>query len=108
MVRYIQVLTVAGSKEEASTIAEIVVEKRLVGCAQVLGPILSIYRWKEKLERAEEWLCIMKTRAELYHDLESAIRQVHSYEVPEILAVPIAEGSKSYLSWLDSEVQAIR
>ncbi len=108
MVQYIQVFTVAGSKDEASSIAEIVVEKRLVGCAQVLGPISSIYRWKEKLERAEEWLCIMKTRAELYHDLESTIRQVHSYEVPEILAVPIAEGNKSYLSWLDSEVQVNR
>ena len=105
MVKYIQVITVAGSKEEASKIAETAIQKRLAACAQVLGPVSSIYRWKGKIERAEELLCIMKTRAKVYLELESIIRQVHSYNVPEILAVPIVEGNKSYLSWLDSEVK---
>ena len=105
MVNHLQVITVAGSKEEASKIAETVVQKRLAACAQILGPVSSVYRWEGKVERAEEWLCIMKTRAKLYPELESLISQVHSYDVPEILAVPIVEGSKSYLSWLNTEVK---
>jgi len=102
---YIQVITATGSKSEAEKISRAVVESRLAGCAQVLGPITSVYRWKGELEETEEWLCIMKSRTELYKDLESIIRQNHSYEIPEILATPITEASDTYLAWLKGELK---
>lgn len=105
MAEYMQVITTAGSKEEAEKISQAVVEKRLAGCAQVLGPITSTYWWKRKIEKAEEWLCLIKSRTDLYQELKSTIHQVHSYDVPEILAIPIIEGSKSYLDWLESELK---
>ncbi|MBF8265600.1 MAG: putative divalent ion tolerance protein [Dehalococcoidia bacterium] len=105
MGKFIQVLTSAGTKEDAQKIAQSVVEKRLAGCAQVVGPITSTYRWDGKLETAEEWLCIIKSRNDLYKELEKAIQQIHPYKVPEILAVPVVEGSQSYLEWLDGELR---
>lgn len=105
MGKFIQVLTSAGTKEDAQKIAQSVVEKRLAGCAQVIGPITSTYRWDGKLETAEEWLCIIKSRNDLYKELEKAIQQIHPYKVPEILSIPVLEGSKSYLGWLDGELR---
>ena len=105
MVKYVQVITTASSKEEAEKISQAVVEKRLAGCVQIIGPITSTYWWKEKIEKAEEWLCFIKSRIDLYQELESTIRQVHSYDVPEILVMPVAEGNKSYLNWLESELK---
>ncbi|UCF57680.1 MAG: divalent-cation tolerance protein CutA, partial [Deltaproteobacteria bacterium] len=66
------------------------------------------YWWKEKIEQTEEWLCIMKSRSDLYDELEEAIKNIHPYEVPEIVAVPIVSGSQSYLEWLDNEVRSSR
>jgi len=102
---YVQVVTAVGNEEEAEKISQMVVEKRLAGCAQVIGPITSFYWWKGKIERAEEWLCFIKSRADLYQELESTIRQVHSYENPEVLAIPIINGSKRYFAWLESELK---
>ncbi len=108
MGKFIQVLTTAGTKEDAQKIAQSVVEKRLAGCAQVIGPITSTYRWEGKLETAEEWLCIIKSRKDLYKELEKAIQQIHPYKVPEILAVPVVEGSQSYMEWLDGGLRKIQ
>ena len=105
MGKFIQVLTSAGTKEDAQKIAQSVVEKRLAGCAQVVGPITSTYWWEGKIDSAEEWLCIIKSRNDLYKELEKAIQQIHPYKVPEILAVPVVEGSQSYLEWLDGELR---
>jgi len=85
-------------------IAHAIVEQRLAACAQVIGPITSTYWWQGKVETAEEWLCIVKSRQDLYPALEKAIRQVHPYEVPEILAVSVVQGSKNYLEWMDREL----
>ena len=76
----------------------------MAACAQVIGPIKSTYWWKEKVEQTEEWLCIMKSKRELYEELEKAIKSIHPYEVPEIVAIPIVSGSQSYLEWLEQEV----
>jgi periplasmic divalent cation tolerance protein len=100
MVGYLQVVTVVGSKEDAEKISALVVEKRLAACSQVLGPITSTYWWKGKVERAEEWMCLMKSRDDAYQDLESTIRQNHPYETPEILAFRVAHGNRRYLEWL--------
>ena len=104
MTKYIQVLTTTATKSAAQAIATAVVGKRLAACAQVIGPITSIYWWLGRVETAEEWLCVMKSRQDLYEALAQAIRQVHPYEVPEILAVPVVLGSQDYLEWMDHEL----
>ena len=105
MTNYVQVVTTTETKADAQAIANAVVEKRLAGCVQVIGPITSTYWWQEKIETAEEWLCVIKSRQDLYERLEKAIQEIHPYEVPEILATPVTEGSKSYLTWLDNELR---
>jgi periplasmic divalent cation tolerance protein len=104
MNEYIQIYTTTENKDDAGMIAETVVKKRLAACVQVVGPIVSTYWWEGAIEEAEEWLCIMKSRKDLYDSLEKAILDVHSYDVPEIVAVPIVSGSRSYLQWLNKEV----
>ena len=104
MTDYIQIFTTAEKKEDAEKIARDVVEKRLAACAQVLGPIESTYWWQGEVEKAEEWLCILKSRNDLYAELEKAIKGIHPYDVPEILAVPVISGNPDYLQWLDKEV----
>ncbi len=103
MVEYIQVFTTVDSRQSADTIAKSMVEKRLVACAQITGPVTSTYRWEGQIEPAAEWLLIMKTRVDLYAALEKNIKEMHSYEVPEILAVPVVAGSSSYLDWVSTE-----
>ena len=106
MTGYIHVHTTTASKEDAERIAQALVERRLAACVQVLGPITSVYRWQDKLETSSEWLCLAKSRQSLYAALEAAILELHSYEVPEIVAVPIVSGSASYLHWLAVETAA--
>jgi len=77
----------------------------MAACVQVLGPISSTYRWQGALETSQEWLCLAKSRRGLYDAIEKAIRRIHPYQVPEILAVPVVAGSAAYLAWLDEEVQ---
>ena len=105
MAEYIQIFTTTEKKDDAEVISREIVEKRLAACAQVVGPIMSTYWWKEEIERTEEWLCIMKSRRDLYNELENAVKSIHPYEVPEIVALPIVSGSQSYLKWLDQEVK---
>jgi periplasmic divalent cation tolerance protein len=105
MTDYIQVSTTTEKKDDAEMIAREVVERRLAACSQVVGPIGSTYWWKEKIEETQEWLCIMKSRNALYHELEKAIKGIHPYEVPEIVALPIVAGSEDYLDWLNQEVK---
>ena len=99
----IQVVPTLPKREDAEKIASALVERRLAACGQVMGPIHSTYRWKGKVESAEEWLCVFKTRRALYPRLESAIREMHPYEVPEILALLVAAGSADYLKWIEEE-----
>lgn len=102
---YVLIITTTNSKEEAEMISQTLVGKGLAGCVQILGPITSTYWWKGKFEKAEEWLCIIKSRKDLFKELESVIRAVHSYEVPEIVAIPVVKGSKNYLDWLKSHMK---
>ena len=104
MTEYIQVFTTTDTKENARQISRRVVEKNLAACAQIIGPISSIFWWKNNINEEEEWLIIIKSRKDLYEELEHAIMKVHKYEIPEILAVPVVAGAKSYLEWLDGEV----
>jgi periplasmic divalent cation tolerance protein len=102
---YIQVLTTTGKKEDAETIARKLIEKKLAGCVQIMGPVVSTYRWQGRIDRSEEWLCFIKTREDLYDELEKEIKSIHPYETPEIIALPVAGGSEDYLKWLNGEVK---
>jgi periplasmic divalent cation tolerance protein len=89
----------------ARKIARAVVEKRLAACVNVmLSPIESVYTWKGKVERAREYLLVMKTTAKCLVELEKEVKHLHSYDVPEFITLPITEGSKKYLSWMDESV----
>ncbi len=99
------VLSTAGSREEAERIARALVERQLAACVNLLGPMGSIYRWKGQVEAAQEWLLLIKTTAAGFAAVRDAIRQLHSYELPECIAVDIAEGSPDYLRWLGEQVK---
>lgn len=105
MTDYIQVSTTLGTKEEAVHLAGELVKKRLAACAQIIGPVRSIFWWEQKVDEEEEWLLVMKTRTGLYEEMERAIKEIHTYEVPEIIASPIVAGNKDYLDWLVKEVR---
>ena len=107
MTNYIQAITTTETKLDAQAIANAVIEKRLAACVQIMGPITSTYWWQGEIETAEEWQCIIKSRQDLYPALEETILKAHPYEVPEILAVPVAAGHKDYLKWLDGELESI-
>ena len=106
MTEYIQVLTTVEHKTDAEKIAKSIVEKRLAACVQILGPLTSYFHWQGKLDSAVEYLCLIKSRADLFTELEAEITSQHPYEVPEILATPITEGNKDYLNWLAAELEA--
>lgn len=105
MAKYIQVVTTVASKAEGERIALALLEKHLVGCVQIVGPIESMYWWRGRIEQSQEWLCVAKTERKLFVQIEETIKALHSYEVPEILVVPIVEGSRDYLRWLEKQLQ---
>jgi periplasmic divalent cation tolerance protein len=102
-VECVQVTTTVGSREAADRLAEEVVTARLAACAQVVGPVVSTYRWRGSVERAEEWYCHLKTTRGRLGAVIDAIRARHSYELPEIVAVPL-DGSEEYLRWIAENV----
>ncbi len=99
-----QVTTAVASREDAERIAVALVERRLAACVQIIGPIRSIYRWQGRVEQADEWMCLAKTTRGAYAAVEAAIREIHTYECPEIIATQLAEGSRDYLRWLREQV----
>ena len=105
MPAYIQVVTTTARKDEADQIAQTLVEQRLAACVQVTGPIQSTYRWQGAIETGLEWQCVAKSREDLFPQIEAAIRKIHPYEVPEILATSLCAGSPAYLAWLDGELK---
>lgn len=105
MSEYVQVFVTIDDELKAVEIAETMVEKRLAACVQITGPVTSVYRWKEKLNMDREWLLIFKSSGKLYDELEREIKKLHTYDVPEILSVPVEKGNKDYLNWLDTELK---
>lgn len=99
----LQVSVAAASPEEAQRITGSAVEQRLAACGQVIGPVASTYRWEGKVERAEEWLCLLKTTRARFPELQRHILRTHSYRVPEIIATAITAGAIDYLDWIRAE-----
>jgi periplasmic divalent cation tolerance protein len=98
------VLTTASSPEESKKIARVLVESRLAACVNIMPNIESVYRWDGKVEEAQEYLLLIKTTAEAYPAIRDAIHQLHTYEVPECIALSVEEGSEAYLKWIDDSV----
>jgi len=99
------VLITAGSEEEAHKIAKLVVNLKKAACVNIVPRVDSLFRWKGKIDSAHESLLLVKTRASLLSEIVSLVKQAHSYDVPEIIALPIVGGSEEYLKWLDSACQ---
>jgi periplasmic divalent cation tolerance protein len=99
------VLTTTETEDEARIIAKTLAEQKLAACVQIVGPIRSVYRWKGSVESAQEWLCIVKTTRAVLCRVEDTVRAVHSYDVPEFVAVPVVGGSADYLAWLFDQVR---
>jgi periplasmic divalent cation tolerance protein len=97
----IVIFTACASEDEALRIAHALVEECLAACVNILSPVRSIYRWKGKTCDEKEWLLIIKTGRERYEELEMKIKSLHSYSVPEIICLPILEGSIDYLEWME-------
>jgi periplasmic divalent cation tolerance protein len=100
------VLVTASSEEEAETIGKAMVEETLAACANIIPSVTSIFRWEGKTEREAECLIILKTRRRLLDHLIERVRDLHSYEVPEVIAVPVVGGSEAYLEWVKQETEA--
>jgi periplasmic divalent cation tolerance protein len=99
----IVVFSNCGSAEEAEKVARHLVDTRAAACVNIIPGVRSIYRWKGAVEDAAEWTLLIKTRRGLLERVQKELRKVHSYEVPEVVAVPIVEGLESYLAWIDDE-----
>jgi len=104
----IVVFSTCGTAEEAERVARHLVEQRVAACVQITAGVRSFYHWQGKLESGEEFRLTIKSRRDLFGALCAEIRRVHSYEVPEIVALPVVEGGASYLEWLDKELQPPR
>jgi len=98
------VLITAGSQEEADRIANTLVAEMLAACVNVLPGVTSVYRWEGEVQRDQEWLLVAKTTREVLDDLVHRVQAIHSYDLPEIIALPVVGGSKGYLRWIDGEV----
>ena len=98
------VLTTTGSVEEARKIAGSLVERQLAACVNILPRIESIYRWQGKVESAQEWLLLIKTNAEKFAAVRDAVRELHSYDLPECIAINIEDGSAEYLQWIEDSL----
>src|SRR5918911_5570661 len=96
------VLSTAGSKEEAQKLARALVERRLAACVNVVGPIESCYTWKGAIENATEYLLVIKTVTGAFERVRDAIKELHSYELPECISIPVDNGSREYLEWIEA------
>ena len=102
---YSLILSTASSKDEAQHIARALVERKLVACVNIIGPIDSIYRWKGEVESAQEFLMLMKTDSNQFDRVRDAVKSLHSYEVPEVIQVPVENGLPAYLQWISTSIE---
>lgn len=101
----IVVISTCGSVEEARRVASALVEARLASCVSISSAVESIYRWKGAVETAQEWMLVIKTRRDLLAELQTELGRVHTYTVPEVIALPVVDGSPAYLDWWEAELR---
>jgi periplasmic divalent cation tolerance protein len=102
---YVIVLVTTSNEQEAEKIIRRLLDEKLIACANIISPVSSHFHWSGKIEKTEECLVLMKSREDLFEKLAETVKSLHSYEVPEILALPIINGSKTYIDWLESCLQ---
>ncbi|HVW11686.1 MAG TPA: divalent-cation tolerance protein CutA [Bryobacteraceae bacterium] len=107
MTEKIVVLSTCGSEEEAARIANKLIEARLAACVTLLPKIRSFYRWRGKVEDSVEWMLVIKTSRDCFQPLRTILEAAHSYELPEVLALPVVDGSPTYLAWIDGELAPV-
>ncbi|MFQ6080056.1 MAG: divalent-cation tolerance protein CutA [Candidatus Bathyarchaeia archaeon] len=107
MSSYIVVIMTAADKEEALKIVHRLLSERLIACANIVGPVSSLFWWEGKIDEADEFLVFMKSKKELFKRLSERAKEIHSYQVPEIIALPVIEGLPSYLDWLGASLQSV-
>ena len=100
----IVVMSTCGSAEEAQRLARELVAQHAAACVNIVAPVRGVYRWKGRIEDAEEWLLIVKTTRSSFDRLRAILEAAHSYELPEVLAIPVIAGSPNYLAWLEGEL----
>jgi periplasmic divalent cation tolerance protein len=100
----IVVLTTCDSEKQAAQLARHLVEHRIAACVNILPKARSIYRWQGKIEDSGEWMLLIKSRRDLFAALRAEIQKLHTYEVPEVIAIPMVDGSEAYLGWLDGQL----
>lgn len=100
----IVVLTTCDSEMLAEQLARHLVEHRLAACVNILPRARSVYRWQEKIEDAGEWVLLIKSRRDLFAAVRAEIQKIHTYEVPEVIALPVVDGSEAYLGWIDGQL----
>ena len=105
MAGFIQITITVGTREEGEQLVRNLVENRLIACGQISGPIRSTYWWKNKIEVAQEWVCLAKSKEEKFKAIAHQVRRLHSYEVPEIIAVPVIAVDENYAHWLEEELR---
>lgn len=101
---HILVIVTTANKTEAEKIARALLNERLIACANIIGPAHSLYWWQGKIESAEEHITLMKTRKNLFNKLSEKVKTLHSYQIPEIIAIPIIEGFEPYMKWVDNSL----
>ncbi len=104
MSSYIVVFMTVSDEKEATKIIHSLLKDRLIACANIVGPVSSLFWWKGKIDKANEFLVIMKSRKNLFKKLSERVKELHSYEVPEVIALPVIEGLPSYLNWLSTSI----
>ncbi len=104
----IVVLVTVGSEQEAETIATTLLEERLAACVNVTSPVRSLYRWEGRIADDREWQLVIKTQARLFEALAARVRTLHSYDLPEIIALPVLAGTTDYVDWIQNETESER
>ena len=104
---YIVVITTTSNKKEAVKIVRSLLKERLIACANIVGPVSSLFWWQGKIDEENEFLVFMKSQKSLFKRLSERVTEIHSYDVPEIIALPIIEGSPPYLEWLKTSLQPV-
>jgi periplasmic divalent cation tolerance protein len=102
---YILILVTTKDKQEAEKITKALLNERLIACGNIINPVTSFFHWSGKINNAEECLIVMKSRMDLFAQVAERVKGLHSYEVPEILALPIVDGSKAYFDWMGGILQ---
>lgn len=102
---FLMVLVTAGSEKEARQLAQALVKKMLAACVNIVPGVTSFYRWQEEVQEDQEWLLLVKTRRDVLQEVIREVQRLHSYDVPEIIALPLVGGSPDYIRWLDRGVE---